>query len=73
MNRVRVNVVLDNCGPEPSEIVVESVGASKLEQLVTVLSDKVESNVTAGMSSRARPGCLYRRSHWLGAGRFSGL
>ena len=38
MNRVYVrNVVLDNCIPKSSEIAVESVGASKLEQLVTVL------------------------------------
>ena len=42
MNRVHVrNVVLDNCIPKSSEVVVESVGASKLEQLVTVLPYKL--------------------------------
>jgi len=52
MNRVHVHdVVLDNCIPKFSEIVVESVGASKLEQLVTVLPYK--------LSLMSPPVCLH--------------
>ena len=45
------DIVLDDCIPKSSEIVVESVGASKLEQLVTVLSYK--------LSLMSPPVCLH--------------